>query len=387
MGKTKEQLKDRHEEILRELDNIEQLAARENRAMTVEEGQKYDQLIREDNRLDAEMRGMITAEQAAAAREIKTMADEIRENAHAAANSKQAREISLSVLTEHATNNIVSAGAQRTTIFELLPLLEKGLIWGQVGMKVQTGVKGNLVWPYATTNVEVDERNEAASLNDKDINFANKSAVPYESGITIKVTNEAIDEASFDLGGFVQTQMGLAVQRYLNKKTFSPANWSGLAGPFKNASPAQIEVSYKAIKEKKALIAATGVDMSGFAYVCDNKTKALLESTPKAQGQGGFICENGKIDGDPVYVTEYINTKADGTQETGKYLLEMGCWNYLAANQHGDVRLTIDPLTLASSNETKFVLQTRWSLTNLAVADAFKIFELVEPASNSEIGG
>jgi len=316
---------------------------------------------------------------------VKSIGEHLREIAREAVHEGKAREISLSVLTEHATNNIVSAGAQAKTIFDLLPLLEKGLIWGQVGMKVQTGVTGNLLWPYATTNVEVEERAEAASLNDKDIDFANKTAVPQASGITIKVTNEAIDEATFDLPGFVQTQMGLAVQRYLNKKTFSPANWSGLAGPFKNASPTEIVVSYKAIKEAKAAIAATGVDMSGFAYVCDNKTRALLESTPKAVGQGGFIMENGKIDGDPVYVTEYINTKADGTQETGKYRLEMGCWNYLAANQHGEVRFTIDPLTLASSNETKFVLHTRWSLTNLALADAFKIFELVESPSSSDI--
>ena len=316
----------------------------------------------------------------------KSVGEQLREIAKDAVDHKQAREISLSILTPGDKNNITSAGAQETTIFGLLPLLEKGLIWGQVGMKVQTGVTGNLLWPYATTNVEVEERAEAAALNDKDIDFDNKTATPYSSGITIKVTNEAIDEATFDLAGFVQTQMGLAVMRYLNKKTFSPANWSGLAGPYKNANPAQLVATYKNIKEQKALIAATGVDMSGFAYVMDNKTRALLESTPKAVGQGGFILENGKIDGDPVYVTEYINTKVDGTQETGKYRLEMGCWNYLAANQHGEVRFTIDPLTLASSNETKFVLHTKWSLTNLALADAFKIFELVEaPASSSEL--
>lgn len=315
----------------------------------------------------------------------KSLSEQLREIAKDAVDHKQAREISLSVLTSGDKNNITSAGAQATTIFGLLPLLEKGLIWGQVGMKVQTGVTGNLLWPYATTNVEVEERAEAAALNDKNIDFDNKTAVPYSSGITIKVTNEAIDEATFDLASFVQTQMGLAVQRYLNKKTFSPANWSGLAGPFKNASLTQLVATYKNIKEQKALIAATGVDMSGFAYVMDNKTRALLESTPKAVGQGGFILENGKIDGDPVYVTEYINTKADGTQQTGEYRLEMGCWNYLAANQHGEVRFTIDPLTLASSNETKFVLHTKWSLTNLALANAFKIFKLVAPASSSNI--
>jgi hypothetical protein len=31
------------------------------------------------------------------------------------------------------------------------------------------------------------------------------------------------------------------------------------------------------------------------------------------------------------------------------------------------------------------VLHTKWSLTNLALADAFKIFKLVAPASSSEL--
>lgn len=365
---------------LGELSQVRELTdAQKTEVETLE--REYKNISRQ---LEVEMRD---AQAAALVKPVpeKSMSEKLREMAKEALDNKQAREISLSVLTEHAKNNIVSAGAQATTIFGLLPLLEKGLIWGQVGMKVQTGVTGNLLWPYATTNVEVEERAEAAALNDKDINFDNKTATPYSSGITIKVTNEAIDEATFDLAGFVQTQMGLAVQRYLNKKTFSPANWSGLAGPFKNVTPTELVASYKNLKEQKALIAATGVDMSGFAYVMDNKTKALLESTPKAVGQGGFILENGKIDGDPVYVTEYINTKADGTQQTGEYRLEMGCWNYLAANQHGEVRFTIDPLTLASSNETKFVLHTKWSLTNLALADAFKIFKLKEEASPSDI--
>ena len=58
----------------------------------------------------------------------KSVGEQLREIAKDAIDHKQAREISLSVLTEGDKNNIVSAGAQATTIFGLLPLLEKGLI-------------------------------------------------------------------------------------------------------------------------------------------------------------------------------------------------------------------------------------------------------------------
>ena len=67
------------------------------------------------------------------------------------------REISLSVLTEGAKNNIVSAGADKVTVQDIMPNLSEGLIWDKVGMKVQTGVAGNLVWPYATDNVKIVE--------------------------------------------------------------------------------------------------------------------------------------------------------------------------------------------------------------------------------------
>lgn len=350
------------------------LGGMQNRELTDAEQSNYDMLVREfeANKRQIEMQNI--------ARENKPVekAESLREVLASA--KRQSREISFAELTSEATNNITASGAQVKNIMEMLPVLEKGLIWNRLGLRVQTGVKGSVLWPYATNAVEVEEKTEAAALNDTDINFANKQAVPYASGITIKVTNEAIDEAAFDVEGFVQTQAGLAVLRYLNKKTFSTANWSGLAGPFKNASPADMDGTYANIKAKKAAIAATGVDMTYFAYVCDNKTKALLESTPKANGQGGMICENGMIDGDPVYVTEYINTKANGEQETGKYYLEMGCWNYLAANQHGDLRVTVDGISLASTGEEKITLFTRWSLTNLAPDAAWVIVNLV-PAS------
>lgn len=308
-------------------------------------------------------------------REEKMNKNKVLREAIRGAKEGKSREISLSVLTSGDTNNITSSGAINLTINDILPNLEKGLIWGQVGMKVQTGVQGNILWPYSTSNVEVDEVGETVALNDKDIDFANITAVPYRSGITIKVSNEAIDDASFDLLAYVQTQMTLAVQRYLNKKTFSHANFTGLKGPFAGqVESTAMTLSYSALKAAKAAIAAAGVDMNGFAYIVSAAGKALLETTPKDAGSGRFICENGTVDGDPVFVTEYINTKTDGTQNTTEHI-GMGVFSYLAANQHGQVRLVVDPYTLAANNEVKITLNTRWSETILR-SEAFACYEL-----------
>ena len=310
------------------------------------------------------------------------------------------REISLSVLTEGAKNNIVSAGADKVTVQDIMPnlSLESGktmvalhdardgsIIWDKVGMKVQTGVAGNLVWPYATDNVKIVEVGETVQLNDQDIDFDKVTTDPKECGATVKVTYASIDDSTFDVLTFVQESYRLAMQEYLSWKTFSHANFSGIKGPFSNAASVTIAGTYRNILAQKAAIANSGVDMKGFCYVIDAETEAILKSTPKANGQGGFIIENGALAGDPYFVSHFIRETGTRGQISEDLFLGMGCWQYCAANQHGNVYMTVDPYTLADKGEIKLTLRTRWSLTTLR-PEAFKIVKIVAaPETNPGI--
>lgn len=295
------------------------------------------------------------------------------------------REISLSVLTDNATNNIVSAGADKVTVQDIMPNLSEGLIWDKVGMKVQTGVAGNLVWPYATDNVKIVEVGETVQLNDQDIDFDKVTTDPKECGATVKVTYAAIEDSTFDVLTFVQESYRLAMQEYLNWKTFSHANFTGIKGPFSNAASMTIAGTYRNILAQKAAIANSGVDMKGFCYVIDAEAEAVLKSTPKANGQGGFIIENGTLAGDPYFVSHFIREAGTRGQVSQDLFLGMGCWQYLAANQHGNVYMTVDPYTLADKGEIKLTLRTRWSLTTLR-PEAFKIVKFVAaPETNPGI--
>ena len=294
------------------------------------------------------------------------------------------REISLSVLTEGAKNNIVSAGADKVTVQDIMPNLSEGLIWDKVGMKVQTGVAGNLVWPYATDNVKIVEVGETVQLNDQDIDFDKVTTDPKECGATVKVTYASIEDSTFDVLTFVQESYRLAMQEYLSWKTFSHANFTGIKGPFSNAASVTIAGTYRNILAQKAAIANSGVDMKGFCYVIDAETEAILKSTPKANGQGGFIIENGALAGDPYFVSHFIRETGTRGQVSEDLFLGMGCWQYCAANQHGNVYMTVDPYTLADKGEIKLTIRTRWSLTTLR-PEAFKIVKIV-PAPETNPG-
>ena len=69
----------RHHEILVELDKMDELKERENREFTAEESTKYDNLMREDNRINGLMENMLTGKKLEEFRERKSKSAQLRE--------------------------------------------------------------------------------------------------------------------------------------------------------------------------------------------------------------------------------------------------------------------------------------------------------------------
>lgn len=329
----------------------------------------------------------------------KTAAASIREQIREAVKAHESREITLSPSSSTAKNNIGAASAQNVTVKDIMPELNEGLVFGKVGMQVQTGVRGEIIWPYATDSVEFEEVGEGQELTDQPINFDKITVKPARVGATVRISNEAIDDASFDLMGYVQNALTLAQQRYLNWKTFSVGTgFDGIHGPWSNVTTIPTtEATYAGVLAAKADLIESGVDMTGFCYVLDAQTEARLKATPKAQGQGGFVIEDGKLDGDPYFVAHFIHVgrkDKDANAAAGKKLdkkgdkisgmyLGLGAWGYFAANQHGEVRVTVDPVTEAKKNNTVITVNTKWSLTTLR-PEAFAVYQLTEPAVTAQ---
>ena len=195
--------------------------------------------------------------------------------------------------------------------------------------------------------------------------------------LRVLVSNTAIDNAAFDLLGFVQQKFTLAMRKYIAEKVISQAAWNGNKGPFSGAAPAGTitldATAYKNILKAVAQFADKGYDASQVCLVFDAATEAELKSTPKAEGQGRFIIENGKCAGYNYVVSHYINTKLD---EAGKTLVTtpdkyigIGLFNYEVVEQHGDVRLTVDSTSdgVGMKNVTSVILNTSMSFTDISV--------------------
>lgn len=301
----------------------------------------------------------------------KTTAQQLRELLRGTREDKQYREI---VLGTGSDGDVASSGAINLTIRDLIPTLNEGLGL-PAGLNIVTGVTGNEVWPVSIDDAEMEEVGETVELTDQTLHFDNIRPTQARVGLSISVSNTAIDNAAFDLLSFVQQKITVAQTKYLAEKVYSQAAFTGIKGPFSGATSAgTITIgtdAYKNILAAVAGFADKGYDISTVALVMDAATEAQLKATPKAEGQGGFIIENGKCAGYDYVVSHFINTDLDTDNKTlksttGKFI-GIGLFPYLAVQQHGDVRLTVDPISQAKKNVTVVTINTAWSITDLSV--------------------
>lgn len=396
------ELQDKLADINDKLEVIDQTLAKRELKDEEKESQKqlnreFSKLQREEDLCSREYQILYQAEKAEAEkREVKkTAGQQLREMMETARRNTQVRETILGGVSD---GGVMASGAVNLTIKDLIPTLNEGLGLPS-GVTIQTGVTGNEVWPVSINDCKMEEVGETAQLTDQTLNFGNISPDVKRVGLTINVSNTAIDNASIDLLGLVQQKITLAHRIYLAEKIYSHAAFTGVKGPFAGATPAGTitldKTAFATILKKIATFADNGYDMSNIDLVIDATTEADLKATPKADGQGGFIIENGKLAGYNYVVSHYIDTTLDADGKTLKLdtdrYMGIGIFNYLAVQQHGQVRLTIDPISLAARNMTAVTINTSWSVTDLSVktttngkknttSTAFALYKVAEAA-------
>lgn len=414
MARTKQEIQKRHQAILVELDKIEELATRENRAFTKEEEQKYDALMREDNRLHIEIQGMLDEKQLSQFREQKTKSQQLRELLKKVKDNRESYSEELTVREQGPNNsttvlkdgiasgtyqnanaNLEAAGAIPLTIHELIDTKVAGLELPD-DLRLLTGVIGNEVWPYAIDDVEFTVAGEVEPIGEQAINFAKLNANPERVAASIAVSNRAIDNAAFDLLGFITYKFQKGFAKFAAIHIYSHANFSNaLKSPF-----ASVVVEEVALDENVGLNLAKKVAAMwdlGFEgepeMVMSKEVETELAFRRRIPGQIGdrTVIEDGRCLGYRYKVSPYVNYALGtaGPAPDGNLYIGIGHWGYLAYEQHGEVRFTVDAQSaeVAKRNTTVLVMNTELSLTELSSKvngnisnkpQAFKLIKLVE---------
>ena len=404
--KTKDELQVRYREIQTRMGELNVTAAEGKRELTADEQREWNALSREAEVVLMDIQSQMNEDELAKHREVISKGEQLREYLRQTMQAGAKREILLFPAAGNTTANITASGAIQLSIHEMIPTLHEGLDLPKT-LKIVTGVTGNELWPVSVNDVEMEEVGEVEALSDQVLDFANITPVQNRVGLKVPVSNMAIDNSAFDLMAFVQAKFTLALKKYLAKKLYSQANWAKNKGPFSNLTKAgDIDLgnnAYKSILKAVAKFSDKGFFEGDVVLIMDRETEADLKATPRAGTMNGFVIENGLCAGYPYVVTHYLNTTLSGNTlvPTAKKYIGLGYFEWFALQQHGDVRMVVDPVTLADKGVTRVILNTSWSFTDLSTringgeetsegsgvykTQAFALYEVVPEESSSNI--
>lgn len=243
-------------------------------------------------------------------------------------------------------------------IGSIIEPLEKGLILGKVGVKMQYGMDGAWQFPIVA-GVEASIVGEDVAISDSKINIDKIAPSPKRVALKVPITYQADNRSAGMIMPIVVNQMVMGVTRTLNSWMFSQTKLAGTDGGCFVDPHTKLEASGDAWKDALALkgkVMSTGIVFDNTAaYVCSATKYAELESTPRDKGSGLMVIENGKINGYPVFMTEFI----------GDDVLGFGVFSYMLVGQFGTMRFVVDPFTQADKDRIVFTLNTEFDMLPL----------------------
>ena len=412
-----EYCQNRHHEIQVELDQMDELKERENRAFTEDEVTKYRSLIDEDARLNNFMEGQLTGKKLEEHRERKAKSQMLRELFKKCREDKvaysedmhdreaaNATTILLNPAAGNTKGNIEASGAIPLVIHELIDTKVPGL--ERPGdLKILTGVTGNQVWPYAIDDVEFEVADEVEQIGEQKINFSKLNASPVRVAASLAISNEAIDNADFDLYGFCQYKMTKGMAKFMALYTYSHCKPSHALKPvFGLVDVEEITLDDQFAENLDTKIAEMwDKGFEGEPWLTMDKTMETKlkykKAIPGTTDSTRTVIEDGKCLNHEYTVSPYINYALNGQGKPaadGNHYIGIGHWGYCAFQQHGTVRATVDSTSaeVSKRNTTVLVLNTAYSISELSSKvngnisgkpQAFKLLKVVAPASSSEL--
>ena len=406
MGKmTKAQIQERQNAIWNEMDAMEQKSRETNNGdikFTDDEAAKYDALVRESAGLSAKAKALASDAELKNIREGENRAAKLRE---VIKKCSQQRENATTILANAVTDgadqntlgNLESGGLIPVTIAEIIDTKVAGIELPD-DLKLVLGVTGTEIIPYSTNDVQFSVEGEVTKVAEQSLNFANIKAAPQRVAASVPVSFRAIDNAAFDIIGFItyKFQKGWAMFRALH--IYAHGTYTKLQSPFAQVTAETLTLDEN-IGKNLAKKVAEMYDL-GFEgepeFIMDKVTEVELKFTkliPGSTDSDRTVVENNLCVGYKYKVSPYvdysINTSGKATKDEDRYIA-IGHFGYLQEQQHGEFRFNIDGTSQANFDRGTVAIgmTTDYSLTELSSKvngnangkpQAFKLIKLVPP--------
>ena len=409
---TKTQIQDRQLAIMNRMHEMEEKSREANNGnilFTEQEDAEYRSLCAESAGLSARAKALASGEELKQIREREDMGKKLRERIKACGMEKRAESTTILAFKDteaSPANNNANLEAGGLIPIEILPIIDTKVPGLELpdDLKMATGVTGTQVIPYAVNDVKFTVEGEVTKVAEQALDFANIQAAPVRVAASVPVSFRAIDNAAFDIIGFITFKFtkGWAMFRALH--VYAHGEYTKLQSPFGKVTPVELELDEN-IGQNIALQIANMYD-KGFEgdpeIIMDKTTEVALKFKkliPGTTDSNRTVIEDGRCVGYKYKVSPYVDysiaSNGVATKDAGFRYIAIGHFGYLAEQQHGEFRFNIDGTSQANFDRGTVAIgmTTDYSLTELSgkvnggdgTPQAFALIKLTNAASLSDI--
>lgn len=411
---TKTQIQERQLAIMNRMHEMEEKSREANNGNILfneQEDAEYRSLCAESAGLSARAKALASGKELEQIQEREDMGKKLRERIKACGMEKRAESTTILAFKDteaSPANTTANLEAGGLIPIEILPIIDTKVPGLELpdDLKMATGVTGTQVIPYAVNDVKFTVEGEVTKVAEQALDFANIQAQPVRVAASVPVSFRAIDNAAFDIIGFITFKFtkGWAMFRALH--VYAHGEYTKLQSPFAKVTPVELELNDN-IGQNIALEIAKMYD-KGFEgepeIIMDKVTEVALKFKkliPGTTDSNRTVIEDGRCVGYKYKVSPYVDysiaSNGVATKDEGFRYIAIGHFGYLAEQQHGEFRFNIDGTSQANFDRGTVAIgmTTDYSLTELSgkvnggdgTPQAFALIKLVEPASSNEIGG
>ena len=219
--------------------------------------------------------------------------------------------------------------------------LRNNLLARRLGVRVLSGLQGNVSIPRFTTGTTAGWVAEGTGLTGSDMTFDSITLTPKHAGGITEMSRQLIQQSSPDCEQLIRDDLSFVLAQAIDSALIKGGGANEPTGVLATANVQTANLATLSWANVLAMLQKLDlVNASAANIVASTKVKAKLMGTLKSAGIAGYLMEGGKMADLPVYFSNQVAEKT-GTPNTGKLIA--GDWSQVMLGLWSEVELLINP--------------------------------------------
>lgn len=252
--------------------------------------------------------------------------------------------IPLAALEKRAPITTSTAGEIVPTIHrpdQYIEPFRNNLLARRLGVRVLSGLSGNLSIPKYGTGTTTGWVAENAALSTGDMTFDSVTLAPKHAGGIAEMSRQLLQQSSPSIEQLVRDDLSAMLAQAIDSALIKGGGTNEPKGVLATTGVQTASLSTLSWANVLAMLQKLDLVNAGAAnFVGSTKVKAKLQGTLKASGIAGYLMEGGKVADLPAYFSNQVPEKT-GSPNTGRLIA--GDWSQVMLGIWSEVDLMINP--------------------------------------------